>query len=127
MDVLPMIYEALLADDFIKEQASGRIKYFEYPETGNLKAPYIVIDPIDVPEPKVFADNTWLSYDCLFQIDVWSNNRIITNTLADKVRDVMWNQFGFSQKSGPQEYDKGVYRDARRYRGKIYRNDLDGL
>ncbi|WP_207767833.1 hypothetical protein [Heyndrickxia camelliae] len=127
MDVLQLIYNALIADAYIKKQAYGRIKYYEYPETGDVTAPYIIIDPIDSPNPSDFADNTWLKYDCLFQIDVWSPNRITTYTIADKIRDVMWNQFGFAQKSGPQEYDTGIYRDARRYKGKIYRDDLDGL
>ncbi|MED3650609.1 hypothetical protein [Heyndrickxia sporothermodurans] len=127
MDILTMIYNALIADPYIKEQAYGRIKYYEYPETGDVKAPFIIIDPIDAPNPSDFADNTWLTYDCLFQIEVWSPNRIVTNSIADKVRDVMWKEFGLKQKSGPQEFDKGVFRDARRYEGKIYREDVDGL
>jgi len=40
----------------------------------------------------------------------------------------MWN-FGFHQGTGPDEWDEetGIYRDARRYRGKLYRDDLDTL
>lgn len=124
MDVLNLIYNALIADEYIKEQAYRRIKYFEYPETGDITAPFIIIDPINAPDPSDFADDTWLTIDCLLQIEVWSKNRIVTNTIADKVRDVMWAQLGFKQQSGPQEYDEGVFRDARRYRGKIYRDDL---
>lgn len=127
MDILATVYEALIADDYIKQQALGRIKYYEYPESGEVNAPFIIIDPINAPEPDDFADDTWLTYDCLFQIDVWTKNRTVTNTLAEKVRDVMWYRFGFKQQSGPQEYDQGVFRDARRYRGKIYRNDLEDL
>ncbi|MEK5524141.1 hypothetical protein [Heyndrickxia sp. FSL W8-0423] len=127
MDILSLIYNALIADQYIKDQAYGRIKYYEYPETGDVKAPFIIIDLLDAPSPSDFADDTWLSYDCLFQIEVWSPNRVVTNTIADKIRNVMWNQFGFKQQSGPQEYKEGVFRDARRYRGTIYRNDLDGL
>ncbi|WP_083402299.1 DUF3168 domain-containing protein [Bacillus sp. MUM 116] len=127
MDVLSLIYNSLIADEYIQTQAKGRIKYYEYPETGDVTAPYIVIDPIDAPDPADFADDAWLTYDCLLQIEVWSRNRIVTNTIADKIRDIMWKQFGFKQQSGPQEYDEGIFRDARRFRGKIYRDNLDGL
>ncbi|WP_051405042.1 tail completion protein gp17 [Bacillus cihuensis] len=127
MDILSLIYNALIADEYIRTQALERIKYYEYPETGNVTAPYIVIDPIDAPDPSDYADDTWLTYDCLFQIEVWSRNRTDTNTVADKIRDVMWKQFGFKQQTGPQEYDDGIFRDARRYRGKIYRDVVDSL
>lgn len=127
MDVLSLIYNTLITDPYIKDQAYGRIKYYEYPETGDVTEPFIIIDPIDAPDPSDYADDTWLTYECLLQIEVWTRNRIVTNIIADKVRDVMWKQFGFKQQSGPQEYDEGIFRDARRYRGKIYRDDLDGL
>ncbi|WP_339201705.1 DUF3168 domain-containing protein [Peribacillus sp. FSL P2-0133] len=128
MDVLGMIYDALMADPYIKETANGRIKFYEFPETGEVKAPFIIIDPLDVPLPQDFADNTWLTYDCLFQIDVWSKKRTATRELSEQICLVMWN-VGFFQGSGVDEWDKdtGTFRDARRYRGKIYRDDLDTL
>ncbi|MFF2287294.1 hypothetical protein [Peribacillus butanolivorans] len=128
MDVLGMIYNALIADLYIKEKASGRIKYYEFPGTGVVTAPYIIIDPIDVPLPKEFADDTWLTYDCLFQIEVWSKNRMATNELSRYIRNVLW-KLGFHQGTGVDEWDKdtGIFRDARRYRGKLYRDDLGTL
>ncbi|WP_121603779.1 DUF3168 domain-containing protein [Virgibacillus sp. Bac332] len=129
MDILDKIYKSLIADDYIKDQALGRIKYYEYPETGDVTKPFIVIDPINTPDPSDYGSNKWMKYDYLIQIDVWSLNRKITDAIADKVRDIMWDVFGFSQKPGPKEYDKdtGVFRDARRYRGALYRDDLDSL
>lgn len=127
MDILEKVYESLIADDYIKEQALGRVKYYEYPATGDVDNPYIVIDPIDAPTPSDYADDNWTKYDCLLQVDVWTRNRKITGSIADQIRDVMWNVFGFAQKSGPNEYDEGIYRDARRYRGTIYRDDFDSL
>lgn len=127
MDILDMVYHALISDDYIKEQAFDRIKFFEYPETGEVTAPFIIIDPVEPLDPSNFADNSWLKYDCFIQIDVWTPVRVTTNTLADKIRDVLWERFGLKQKSGPQEYEDGVFRDARRYTGTIYRNDLDSL
>ncbi|MGM8215175.1 DUF3168 domain-containing protein [Bacillaceae bacterium W0354] len=127
MDILNEVYQALIADDYIKEQALGRIKYYEYPATGDVDNPRIIIDPIDTPTPSDYADNTWVKLDFLIQIDVWTRNRLLTDTLADKVRDVMWERFGFVQKAGPKEYESGVYRDARRYRGTLYREDFQNL
>ncbi|WP_340373296.1 DUF3168 domain-containing protein [Peribacillus sp. FSL E2-0218] len=124
MDVLEIIYDVLMADPSIKETVDGRIKFYEFPETGDVTAPFIIIDPLDVPLPKDFADNTWLTYECLLQIDVWSKKRATTRELSGQIRDAMW-KFGFSQGSGVDEWDKGtgIFRDARRYRGKIYRDD----
>ncbi|MCC2250496.1 DUF3168 domain-containing protein [Virgibacillus sp. AGTR] len=129
MDILDKIYKSLIADDYIKDQTLGRIKYYEYPETGDVTEPFIVIDPINPPDPSDYGSNKWMKYDYLIQIDVWSSNRKITDAIADKIRDIMWEVFGFSQKPGPQAYDKdtGVFRDARRYRGTLYRDDLDSL
>lgn len=129
MDVLTIINDALIANEYIQSQvAKGRIKFYEYPETGNMKDPFIIIDPLDVPKPSDFADGTWLTNDFLLQIDVWSKNRAITRKLAEQVQLVMWD-LGLYQNGGVDEWDKetGIFRDARRYRGKIYRDDLDGL
>jgi hypothetical protein len=126
MDVLAIIYNALIADEFIAEQASGRIKYYEYPESGNVEEPYIIIDPLDVPEPSDFADDTWLTYDCLYQIEVWTKNRTTTRQLGERVHEVLW-RLGFRQNGGLSEYDSEIFRDARRFRGKLYREDFDTI
>ncbi|WP_350300598.1 hypothetical protein [Peribacillus frigoritolerans] len=129
MDVLGMVYNQLIADPFIMEKAAGRIKFYDFPETSSVTmAPNIIIDPLDVPLPKDFADDTWLTYDCLYQIEVWSKNRTATRELSEQISKVMW-EFGFHQRPGVDEWDEdtGIYRDARRYRGKLYREDLDTL
>lgn len=127
MDILSIIYNHLIADEYIKEQAFGRIKYYEYPETGDVINPHIVLDPLDDGSPINSADNTWTSLDFLIQIDVWTRNRTITLNLANTIRDIMWNELGFKQIKGPNEYDKGVFRKADRYRGTLYREDFDSL
>ncbi|MFD2046014.1 DUF3168 domain-containing protein [Ornithinibacillus salinisoli] len=127
MDILDEIYNGLIADEYIYEQAFGRIKFYEYPATGDVVNPHIVIDPIDPPSPDDFADNKWTTLDYLVQIDVWTKNRKLTDAVADKVRVVMWERFGFKQNAGPKEYDEGVFRDARRYRGKLHRHDFENL
>ncbi|KPH76072.1 hypothetical protein [Oceanobacillus caeni] len=127
MDILSIIYNHLIADEYIKEQAFGRIKYYEYPETGDVINPHIVLDPLDDGSPINFADNTWTKLDFLIQIDVWTKNRTITLNLANTIRDTMWNELGFKQIKGPNEYDEGVFRKADRYRGTLYREDFDSL
>lgn len=126
MDVLDMVYDALIDDNFIKLQAQGRIKFYEYPESGDVSAPYIIIYPLDVPLPSEFADDNWLANDFLLQIDVWTKKRSSTREIAEHIQKIMWN-LGFSQVGGIDEYDNGIYRDARRYRGKLYRDDFDSL
>lgn len=127
MDILDEVYDALIADSYIKEQALGRIKFYEYPETGEIDNPHIVIDLLDAPTPADYADGKWTKLDYLIQIDVWSKDRKITDSIADRIRAIMWGRFGFAQQSGPKEYDEGVFRDARRYRGTLYREDFEKL
>lgn len=126
MDFLAMIHDTLMADEYIANTAKGRIKYYEFPETWDVTAaPFIIIDPLDVPLPKNFADNTWLTWDCLYQVEVWSKRRDITRDLSERISKVLW-QAGFSQGSGVDEWDKktGIFRNARRYSGVFYRNDI---
>ncbi|MEM5014110.1 hypothetical protein WKH57_25715 [Niallia taxi] len=126
MDVLAIIYNALIADEFIAKEAEDRIKYYEYPESGEVKKPYIIIAPLDVPAPSDFADDTWLTFDCLYQIDVWTKNRITTRQIGERIHQVLW-KLGLKQNGGLSEYDSGIFRDARRFRGKLYREDFDTI
>lgn len=116
------IYDALFTDQLIKEKVGTRIKFYEYPASGDVTSTHIIIDPLDVPLPSDYADNKWLTEDYLFQIEVWSKSLDDTQLIAKKIRDIMWD-LRFSQGSGVDEYNKdlNIYRDARRYRGKVYR------
>lgn len=127
MDMLGYIRDELLADDYISSQIGRRIRAYEYPATGDVSGPFIIIDPLDVPLPGDYADDTWLTDDYMYQVDVWTKNPHITKELARRVQLVMWDA-GFPQTGGgADEYDKdtGIYRDARRYRGKAYRDDIN--
>lgn len=117
------IYNAFLAEPLIQSKVNERIKFYEYPAAGDVSGPCIVIDPIAPPLPGDYADNSWLTDDYLFQIEVWSKSMEETESIAKQIRTVMWKELGFSQTgAGVDEWDRdtGVYRDARRYRGKIY-------
>lgn len=125
MDVMTIIYNAMMADDYIKNKATGRIKFYEYPETGDVINPYIVIDPLGPPLPTDYADNTPLTDDYIFQIDVWTKDRLITKELAKQVSKTM-RSLGYGYfAGGVDDYDKetGIFRDARRYRGKAYTDE----
>lgn len=129
MDMMMVIYEAMMADSYIKQQASGRIKFYEYPETGSVTQPYIVIDPLGPPLPDDYADNKPLTDEYLYQIDVWTKNRLVTKELAKRIAKAM-RELGFGYFAGAiDEYDKdtGIFRDARRYRGKAYTEEVEAL
>lgn len=121
--MLYKVYDALNTSDLIKEKVGKQIKFYKYPSTDNMQGVYIVIDPIDVPKPGDYADNKWLTDEYFYQIEVWSMNLFDTQAVAKEVRNVMWNELGFAQLiPGLDEFDEdtGIYRDARRYRGKEY-------
>lgn len=123
-----VIYEALIANESIKEQAYGRIKFYEYPETGDVSGPHIIIDPLSPPSAADYADNTWLTWDYLFQLDVWSKSRKTSDSLMKEVQEVLW-EAGFSDAgSGMDEWDKstGIFRQVKRFEGKIYREQIKG-
>lgn len=120
--MLDQIYDALIADNLINDKASGRIKFYQYPETSDLQDTHIIIDPIDSPKPSDYADNNWLMEDFMYQIEVWSKDRVDRDTVAERVQQIMWDLSFHNYGGGMDEWDKefDIYRDARRYRGKKY-------
>lgn len=119
--MLYKVYDALNTSVLIREKVNNRIKFYEYPPTDNMQGVYIVIDPLDSPRPGDFADNKWLTDEYFYQIEVWSKNLLDTQAVAKEVQHVLRNELGFGQYGGGvDEWDKdtGIYRDARRYRGK---------
>lgn len=126
MDALNRIYEALSSDALIASKVETRIKYYTYPETGDVTKPYIVIDPLMPPTPDDYADNKWMTETHLIQIDVWAKTRADKDMLGNQIQLVMKNAGFYQSGSGVDEYDKDVqiYRDGRRYLGKFYRDDL---
>lgn len=120
MDMMMIIYNAMMADDYIKQQASGRIKFYDYPQAGDVTQPYIVIDPLGPPIYSDYGDNKPLYDEYLYQVDVWTKSRLTTKELANRVSKIMRN-LGYGYFAGAlDEYDKDtkIFRDARRYKGK---------
>jgi hypothetical protein len=124
LDILTKIYEALIADQEIATQAAGKIKFYEFPDSMSMDVgPYIIIEPMDVPLPRDFADDQYLKYDVFIAIETWSKSRGLTKNIADKIEAILWS-LGLVQNGGLDEYDEGIYRDVRRYRGKFYRDEI---
>jgi|SRR5699024_405973 len=131
-DGLDIVYNILKQDETIKEYVSSeqdglRIKYFTYPETADMEGSWIVLESIINAMPSSYADDTWVSYDYLLHIEVWSRERADNLIIANRIRDLLWEKLKFKQNDSVDEYDLGIYRDARRYKGALHRSDLDNL
>lgn len=131
-DGLQMIYDLLIADDFIKqycysEEDDFRIKFFEYPETANMRDNWIVLESIVNEMPVYYSDETWVAYDYLLHVEVWSRNRIENRLVANYIRDLLWKKLKFKQNDDIDEHDDGIYRDARRFIGTLHRSDLEKI
>lgn len=125
--MLYKIYNVLLEDAYINEKVNNRIKFYEYPEAKSMEETHIIIDPLDVPNPEDFADDTWLTDDYLIQIDVWSKSMQERDLIASKIREILWEKLSLKQlPSGVNEYDKDfkIFRDGRRYDGRQYNKNI---
>lgn len=131
-DGLMLIYNILKDDETILEYVSSekdgsRIKFFTYPETADMEGNWIVLEPIINALPSNMADGTWVTYDYLMHVEVWSRKREDNLVLSNRVRDLLWDELKFKQNDSTDEYALGIYRDARRYKGTLHRSDLDNL
>jgi hypothetical protein len=120
-DGLMVIFNQLISNEMIVSLCEDRIKFYEYPETGDISKPFIVIDPLDVPVPTVYASNENHANEYLYQIDVESMNRLQVKEIQAEIKKEL-KKLGFGQlKDGLDEYFKETKRfvDARRYQGLI--------
>lgn len=129
MDIMMKLYNALMADEYIKLQASGRIKFYEYPPTSDVTKPFIIIDPLGPPLDTDFADDDPLVEEYMYQVDVWTKDRKVTKELARRVKQALRNNGFYYYSGGVDEYDAAtkIYRDARRFRIKAYSEDIEAL
>ncbi|MCG1155611.1 hypothetical protein [Staphylococcus epidermidis] len=129
-DIIMKIYKALINNEEIMKLVSkNNIKFFDYPNAQEIKDIVIVIDPLDTPKPDDFADNDNLTYEYLYQIDVFVkqnkgvNGRVISDRLVFLIQRIMWEVLGFGETSSIKpEYIKefNIYRQAKRFEGKQY-------
>lgn len=129
-DITMKIYEALINnEEIMKLVTKNNIKFFDYPNAQEIKDIVIVIDPLDTPKPNDFADNDNLTYEYLYQIDVFVkqdkgiNGRVLSDRLVFLIQRMMWEVLGFGETSSIKpEYIKefNIYRQAKRFEGKQY-------
>ena len=127
-DVLEKVYNLLINDsETMKLVNKKNIKYFAYPATADVSENWVILEPIVNELPSGYSDGTWVTYDYLIHVEVWSRSRENNLELAKRVRDLLWDKLGFKQNDSTDEYDIGIYRDARRYEGTLHRSDLDKI
>jgi|SRR5690625_4095438 len=113
------IYHDLVANPLILEKVDDRIKFYEYPETGEVDKPFIIIDPLATPRVVGTGDDKRIVYEYLYQVDVRTKTLNDTQLVMESVSDVFWNK-GFTESgSGIDEYDTGIYRQAKRFVGRF--------
>ncbi|EAD6391740.1 DUF3168 domain-containing protein [Listeria monocytogenes] len=123
IDILNIIYTTLSKNDIIHTTCEERIKYYDFPSTGDSNKTFLLIIPLDVPVPTNFSSNEAVWEDFLVQIDVQSDNRLIVKQIQEEVRKEM-KQIGFGQLAGGlDEYfpETGRFVDARKYNGLPYK------
>lgn len=133
--MLDAVYQQLLENDYIQLQTciddqlpaddrQYRIKFYEYPETGNKNGPFISIRPLDVPTEALHGSDKELSISFIYQVDVQGKYRSVCKELQYNIKKEL-KKLGFIQmSSGLDEYFSETKRfvDARRYttNTKIY-------
>ncbi|HDI4554546.1 TPA: DUF3168 domain-containing protein [Listeria monocytogenes] len=123
IDILNIIYTTLSKNDIIHSTCEERIKYYDFPSTGDSNKTFLLIIPLDVPVPTNFSSNEAMWEDFLVQIDVQSDNRLIVKQIQEEVRKEM-KRIGFGQLAGGlDEYfpETGRFVDARKYSGLPYK------
>ncbi|EAA0403555.1 TPA: DUF3168 domain-containing protein [Listeria monocytogenes] len=123
IDILNIIYTTLSKNDIIHTTCEERIKYYDFPSTGDSNKTFLLIIPLDVPVPTNFSSNEAVWEDFLVQIDVQSDDRLTVKQIQEEVRKEM-KQIGFGQLAGGlDEYfpETGRFVDARKYSGLPYK------
>ncbi|EOV3192909.1 DUF3168 domain-containing protein [Listeria monocytogenes] len=123
IDILNIIYTTLSKNDIIHTTCEERIKYYDFPSTGDSNKTFLLIIPLDVPVPTNFSSNEAVWEDFLVQIDVQSDDRLIVKQIQEEVRKEM-KRIGFGQLAGGlDEYfpETGRFVDARKYSGLPYK------
>ncbi|EAF2924670.1 DUF3168 domain-containing protein, partial [Listeria monocytogenes] len=86
IDILNIIYTTLSKNDIIHTTCEERIKYYDFPSTGNSNKTFLLIIPLDVPVPTNFSSNEAMWEDFLVQIDVQSDDRLTVKQIQEEVR-----------------------------------------
>ncbi|WP_239724558.1 hypothetical protein [Mammaliicoccus sp. A-M4] len=136
-DVTMDIYNALLADTEIMKHVDKKdIKFQDYPNAQSIETTAIVIDPLISPNPSDYADNENLTYEYLYQIDVFVkqnkgvSGRLLCERLILRVQKVLRSNGLLDTGTGVRpDWDKDfkLHRQTKRFEGKIYKEEMEQL
>lgn len=129
-DIMMEIYNVLIADAYVAEHVgASNIKFYAYPEVGDINSPYIVIDEIDGTLPVEYADDKMLRESELIQLDVYTvRDRILCKNLDEHIKQIIWDELGmYNTSNSKPEYDKDykIYRRASRFEGAFYNEKIN--
>ncbi|MFC0232751.1 hypothetical protein ACFFIF_01960 [Vagococcus entomophilus] len=124
-DKLSEVYDSLIRNEYISsttkitESDEYRIKFYEYPSTGDKAGPMITIRPLKAQNDAYHGSDKELSIQFWYQIDVEGTYRTTIKQIQSEIKKEM-KKMGFAQSDGGlDEYfsDTKRYVDARRYTG----------
>lgn len=123
-DMLTIIYKKLSTNPVIALHCEGRIKFYDYPETGETDKPFMIIEPLDVPAAAFYGSDQELAITHHYQVDVQSRVRMICKEVQKAVGEEMQGLGFWQQPNGLDTYFSETARfvDARKYKGttKLY-------
>ncbi|MEB6233840.1 hypothetical protein [Mammaliicoccus sciuri] len=136
-DMTMEIYNALLSDtELMKHVDKKDIKFQEYPNAQSIVNTAIIIDPLISPNPSDYADNDNLTYEFLYQVDVFVKQnkgvkgRLLCERLILRVQQVLRSNGLLDTGTGVKpDWDKenSLHRQTKRFEGKIYKEEMEQL
>ncbi len=136
-DVTMEMYEALLADtELMKHIEKKNIKFQDYPNAQEITDTAIIIDPLIAPNPTDYADNENLTYEYLYQIDVFvkQNKNVKGRSLCEwlilRVQKVLRSNGFIDTGTGVKpEFNKefSLHRQTKRFERKIYTEEMEQI
>jgi hypothetical protein len=135
-DLMMEMYEKFVNDPVIsKHIKQNDIKFYTYPNAKDIKNALIVIDEIISPTTNNFADNNPLTYEYVFQIDIFikqNNNNVngslVSRELILRASKIMWQTFDFAEfNSMKPEFieDFNLYRQSKQFKGRKYIKEME--
>lgn len=134
-DMTTEIYDILLADTEIMKHVDKKdIKIMDYPNAQEILNTAIIIDPLISPNPSDYGDNENLTYEFLYQIDVFVkqnkgvSGRLLSERLILRIQKVLRSNGLLDTGTGVKpDWDKEnrLHRQTKRFEGKIYKEEME--
>lgn len=130
MDILNLIKSDAYAHSLVKEN----VWIMNYPDSIDMKVPYIVLDELAEPMPVEYASNDNMGLSYLVTVDVFVPSSSKTNSyytcrdLSYHISRLLFEEYGLKNTaSSKPEYDEEIrmYRRSRTYKNAYYRKDLN--